>query len=185
MSCRRRPRQRAPAAASVRACSGWTRRRWLWARRWWCVWARPKTRGIVSAVDKAVDPGHLAPQAATTIGQNHVGEIEVSLAQALAGDPQAVNPFTGRIVLELDGRIAGGGLVLAIRSPEASQPQHGAARSGQAGESVAARVANLAPRFAALPPAGRLALLRDEIGRQDRLYDQLRHRGSGHPAHDQ
>ena len=122
-----------------------------------------ETRGIVSAIDKAVDPGHLAPQAATTIGQNHVGEIEVSLAQALAGDPQAVNPFTGRIVLELYGRIAGGGLVLAIRSPEASQPQHGAARFGQAGESVAARVANLAPRFAALPPAGRLALLRDEI----------------------
>ncbi|HEX4553083.1 MAG TPA: phosphoadenylyl-sulfate reductase [Xanthobacteraceae bacterium] len=121
-----------------------------------------ETRGIVSAIDKAVDPGHLAPQTAATIGQNHVGEIEVSLAQALAGDPHAVNPFTGRIVLELDGRIAGGGLVLAIQSSSASQPQ-GGTRSGEAGESLAARVAQLAPRFAALPPAGRLALLRDEI----------------------
>jgi phosphoadenylyl-sulfate reductase (thioredoxin) len=122
-----------------------------------------ETRGIVSAIDKAVDPGQLAPEAATTIAQNHVGEIEISVAQALAGDPHTVNPFTGRVVLELDGRIAGGGLVLAIQTHQARQPQQGSARFMQAGEGVAAHVANLAPRLAAVPPAERLALLRDEV----------------------
>ncbi len=35
-------------------------------------------------------PDNLVPETATTIGQNHVGEIEISLAQALAGDPHTV-----------------------------------------------------------------------------------------------
>ena len=122
-----------------------------------------ETRGVVSAIDKAVDPGQLAPETATTIAQNHVGEIEISLAQALAGDPHTVNPFTGRIVLELDGRIAGGGLVLAIESQPAWRPQRSSAQFLQAGENLAASAAALAPRFAALPPGERLALLRQEV----------------------
>jgi thioredoxin-dependent adenylylsulfate APS reductase len=122
-----------------------------------------ETRGIVSAIDKAVDPGQLAPETATTIGQNHVGEIEISLAQALAGDPHTINPFSGRVVLELDGRIAGGGLVLAVQTHQAQQPQQGSAHFIRAGEGVAARVVILAPRLTALPPAKRLALLRDEV----------------------
>ena len=122
-----------------------------------------EARGIVSTIDKAVDPGQLAPEATTTINQNHVGEIEISLAQALAGDPHTNNPFSGRIVLELDGRIAGGGLVLAVQTHQAQQPQQESAHFVRAGEGVAARVAILAPHLAALPPAERLALLRDEV----------------------
>jgi phosphoadenylyl-sulfate reductase (thioredoxin) len=122
-----------------------------------------ETRGIVSAIDKAVDPGQLAPVTATAIGQNHVGEIEILLAQALAGDPHTVNPFTGRIVLELDGRIAGGGLVLAIQAPQARKPHQGSAHFIAAGESATARAADLAPRLAALKPPERLALLRAEV----------------------
>jgi phosphoadenylyl-sulfate reductase (thioredoxin) len=122
-----------------------------------------ETRGVVSAIDKAVDPGQLAPESASTIGQNHVGEIEISLAQALAGDTHTVNPFTGRVVLELDGRIAGGGLLLAVEQQEAKPPKQSSAHFVATGENVAARVAKLAPRLAALPPDERLALLRDEV----------------------
>jgi thioredoxin-dependent adenylylsulfate APS reductase len=121
-----------------------------------------ETRGIVSTIDKAVDPGQLAHETATTIDQNHVGEIEISLAQALAGDPHSINPFSGRIVLELDGRIAGGGLILAIQTHQ-EQLRQGSAHFVRAREGVAARVAILAPRVAALPPAERLALLRNEV----------------------
>jgi phosphoadenosine phosphosulfate reductase len=110
-----------------------------------------------------VDPGQLSPATATTIAQNHVGEIELSLAQALAGDPHTVNPFTGRVVLELDGRIAGGGLVLAIQQQQAKSPKQGSSHFMQTGESVAAHVANLASRLAALPAAERLTLLRAEV----------------------
>jgi phosphoadenylyl-sulfate reductase (thioredoxin) len=119
-----------------------------------------ETRGVVRAIGKAVDPGELAPQSAATIAQNHVGEIEISLAQALAGDAHTLNPFTGRAVLELDGRIAGGGLILAIGSPQA---QTGSAYFIRAGEGIAARIVDLAPRFAGLAAADRLALLRQEV----------------------
>jgi phosphoadenylyl-sulfate reductase (thioredoxin) len=122
-----------------------------------------ETRGVVSAIDKAVDPGHLAQTIATTISQNHVGEIEISLTQALAGDPHTDNPFTGRVVLELDGRIAGGGLVLAIHAQPARQPKQGSTHYIQSGEGVAARAANLAPRLVSLAPPDRLALLRGDV----------------------
>jgi phosphoadenylyl-sulfate reductase (thioredoxin) len=122
-----------------------------------------ETRGIVGAIDKAVDPGLLVPETASTIGQNHVGEIEISLAHALAGDPHTINPFTGRIVLELDGRIAGGGLVLSIQSQQAGQAHQGVAQFLEADESLAARAATLGSRLVALPPAERLALLRHQV----------------------
>ncbi len=122
-----------------------------------------EARGIVSAIEKAVDPGQLVPASATTIGQNHVGEIEISLAHALAGDPHTVNPFTGRVVLELDGRIVGGGLVLAIQNHRTPQPQHVSAQFFAAGEGLAARAAALGSQLAALSPPERLALLRHAV----------------------
>jgi thioredoxin-dependent adenylylsulfate APS reductase len=122
-----------------------------------------EARGIVSAIDQAVDPGHLVPETATTIGQNHVGEIEISLGHELAVDPHSVNPLTGRVVLELDGRIAGGGLVLSIESHRSALSERGPTPFDEAGESLTARAATLVSRLAALPPAGRLALLRREV----------------------
>jgi bifunctional enzyme CysN/CysC len=44
------------------------------------------------------------------IEQNHVGQIGLELRQPLATDTHAADPTSGRIVLELGGRIAGGGL---------------------------------------------------------------------------
>jgi bifunctional enzyme CysN/CysC len=49
-----------------------------------------------------------------SIARNHVGEIDISLAQPIAADPYTENPRTGRLVIEVNGRIAGGGLVLSI-----------------------------------------------------------------------
>jgi len=51
-----------------------------------------------------------------------VGEIEIALTRPLAADPHAINPRTGRVVLEAGGRIAGGGLVLSVDSEENRRP---------------------------------------------------------------
>src|SRR6202012_28432 len=50
----------------------------------------------------------------TAIARNHVGEIEIALVQPIAADTYAHNPRTGRLVIEVNGRIAGGGLVLSV-----------------------------------------------------------------------
>lgn len=73
-----------------------------------------ETRATVVAIEKAVDPGELLSVETTAIARNHVGEIDVSLAKAVAADPYADNPRTGRLVIEVNGRIAGGGLVLSV-----------------------------------------------------------------------
>ncbi|WP_031335634.1 adenylyl-sulfate kinase [Rhodopseudomonas sp. B29] len=75
-----------------------------------------ETRATVVAIEKAVDPGDLASEAASEIKRNHVGEIDLSLAQPVAADPASDNPKTGRLVIEVGGRIAGGGLVLSVDS---------------------------------------------------------------------
>jgi bifunctional enzyme CysN/CysC len=72
-----------------------------------------ESRASIVAIEKAVDPGELASVENKSIARNHVGEIEISLAQPVAADPYADNPRTGRLVIEIDGRIAGGGLVLS------------------------------------------------------------------------
>src|SRR4051794_16982835 len=81
-----------------------------------------EARATVVAIDKAVDPGELASVETKSIARNHVGEIDISLAQALAADPYADNPRTGRLVIEVQGRIAGGGLVLAVESGQRALP---------------------------------------------------------------
>jgi bifunctional enzyme CysN/CysC len=73
-----------------------------------------ESRATVVAIEKAVDPGELSSTAGTAIARNHVGEIDIALAHAVAVDPYADNPRTGRLVIEVNGRIAGGGLVLSV-----------------------------------------------------------------------
>jgi bifunctional enzyme CysN/CysC len=79
-----------------------------------------EARGTIAAIAKAVDPGQLSTTEATAVAQNHVGEIDIALARPLAVDPYAVNSRTGRIVLDLKGRISGGGLVLSLDPPPAA-----------------------------------------------------------------
>jgi bifunctional enzyme CysN/CysC len=73
-----------------------------------------EARGIVAAIEKAVDPGQLSATEAKAVAQNHVGEIDIALARPLAADPYAINARTGRIVLDMKGRISGGGLILSL-----------------------------------------------------------------------
>jgi bifunctional enzyme CysN/CysC len=73
-----------------------------------------EVRATVVAIEKAIDPGKLAHVETREIALNHVGEIDISLAQPVAADTYADNPRTGRLVIEVNGRIAGGGLVLEV-----------------------------------------------------------------------
>jgi bifunctional enzyme CysN/CysC len=81
-----------------------------------------ETRATVVAIEKAVDPGELSSMETQSIARNHVGEIDISLAQALAADPFTDNPRTGRLVIEVHGRIAGGGLVLSADAGQRALP---------------------------------------------------------------
>jgi bifunctional enzyme CysN/CysC len=81
-----------------------------------------EARASVVAIEKAVDPGDLASDESTSIAKNHVGEIDISLAHPIAADPYADNPRTGRLVIEIAGRIAGGGLVLSVDAGQRAMP---------------------------------------------------------------
>jgi bifunctional enzyme CysN/CysC len=79
-------------------------------------------RAVVVAIEKAVDPGELSSIENRSIARNHVGEIDISLAQPVAADPYSNNPRTGRLVIEVGGRIAGGGLVLSVEAGQRAVP---------------------------------------------------------------
>ena len=73
-----------------------------------------ESRAAVVAIEKAVDPGELSSIETRSIARNHVGEIDIALAHPIAADSHTDNPRTGRLVIEVNGRIAGGGLVLSV-----------------------------------------------------------------------
>jgi bifunctional enzyme CysN/CysC len=81
-----------------------------------------ETRATVIAIEKAVDPGELSSVENKSIARNHVGEIDIALAHPLAADPYTDNPRTGRLVIEINGRIAGGGLVLSVDAGQRAIP---------------------------------------------------------------
>src|ERR1700751_1972399 len=81
-----------------------------------------ESRASVVAIEKAVDPGELSNEETKAIARNHVGEIDISLAQPIAADPYQENPRTGRLVIEVNGRIAGGGLVLSVDAGQRAIP---------------------------------------------------------------
>jgi sulfate adenylyltransferase large subunit/phosphoadenylyl-sulfate reductase (thioredoxin) len=112
-----------------------------------------EARGTVITVANSVDPGEVTPTHGDAIATNHVGEVEIALAAPLAVDLYEANPRTGRIVLEHGGRIAGGGLVLALPA-QAKRPQAAA---------LVARAAALEKALSGLDAAARLAAFRSEI----------------------
>src|ERR1700754_3965092 len=81
-----------------------------------------EVRANVVAIEKAIDPGALSNEENKSIARNHVGEIDISLAQPIAADPYGDNPRTGRLVIEVNGRIAGGGLVLSVDAGQRAIP---------------------------------------------------------------
>jgi phosphoadenylyl-sulfate reductase (thioredoxin) len=101
--------------------------RWLRARIFWLnhdslrpgdtVGVRLGTaerRGRVRVIENVIDPGELADGVPRALARNYIGEIEIELAQPIAADVHAQNPQTGRLVLDVAGRIAGGGLILSL-----------------------------------------------------------------------
>lgn len=86
-----------------------------------------ETRATITGIPKAVDPGALETSGHDAIAQNHVGEIQIALTTPLAADTYEASPQTGRVVLDLDGRIAGGGLILAAERAATTQPARAAA----------------------------------------------------------
>jgi sulfate adenylyltransferase large subunit/phosphoadenylyl-sulfate reductase (thioredoxin) len=123
-----------------------------------------EARGVVTAIHEAIDPGQLAASKARSIEQNHVGEVELSLAHPIACDPHHSIPATGRVVLEFEGRIAGGGLVLAVDAAHINQ-----AGRNQTSDSLArikpdgGEATRLAALLEGLSPPERIARLRREI----------------------
>ncbi|MBN8964323.1 MAG: phosphoadenosine phosphosulfate reductase family protein [Rhizobiales bacterium] len=119
-------------------------------------------QGVVTTILSAVDPGSLAAADRRSIGCNHVGEIEIALDKPLAGDAYDANPATGRAVLEVNGRIAGGGLVLEIDA--AAQPISApASPEGIDAGTLRAKAAALGEAMRALSPVERIARLRHDI----------------------
>jgi bifunctional enzyme CysN/CysC len=84
--------------------------------------ANREARAVVVDIENAVDPGELSSSENKAIARNHVGEIDISLAQPIAADAYAENPRTGRLVIEVSGRIAGGGLVLSVDAGQRAVP---------------------------------------------------------------
>lgn len=80
--------------------------------------ATSESRATVTVVHEVVDPGHLSSFESKRIGRNQVGEIELLLSRPIAADPHGLNARTGRVALEIGGRIAGGGLVISVLDGE-------------------------------------------------------------------
>jgi len=133
-------------------------------------------RGTIALIDNAVDPGLLSTTESNVIARNHVGEIEIALAEPIAADIHAANPRTGRLVLDRAGRIAGGGLILSVdevkggglhghdgasQSPVVSAVRHDGV--GVRLEQLTQQASRLNGLLQELPAAERLARFRREI----------------------
>ena len=120
--------------------------------------AAAQADGVVAAIRDVTDPGAPARDGADVVAQNHVAEVEIALAAPIAADTHDASPRTGRIVLGFAGRIAGGGLVLALDA----EPRSVAAPTESAGD-LAQRAAALARELAPRSPVERLARFRAAV----------------------
>jgi len=172
-------RERRPASA--REGSGWNGRRLVWARACVRLGTRRTTRGIVSANRQAWILESGAPsrdRSDRTMSARSSFRLRSARRRPAGGQIRHRPPSCSSWTADRGRR-----LVMAIRSLR----RH--SRNTEPPGSVSRRKRLLpawrtcAPRFAALPPAGRLALLRDEIERQgSSLRQHSASRGSGHPA---
>ncbi len=118
-------------------------------------------RGSVTAIENVIDPGELAKAPRRELARNHIGEIEIELAHRIAVDVHAQNPRTGRLVLDIGGRIVGGGIVLSLgRIPDF------AADAGAERSALVALAARLNESLGPLHPRERIAhFCREVAGR--------------------
>jgi phosphoadenosine phosphosulfate reductase len=120
--------------------------------------AAAQADGTVAAIRDVSDPGAAGAEGAAMVAQNHIAEVEIALAASIAADTHAFNPRTGRIVLGFAGRIAGGGLVLALdaQARPAGAPAEPAAALTQ-------RAGALTRMLAPLPLLERIARFRAAV----------------------
>jgi bifunctional enzyme CysN/CysC len=109
------PAVRAKAARRLKARVFWLGNEPLIAGREVTVrLATASSRATVASIDTVIDTEVLATAAATRLERNQVGEITLDLPRPLAADPHTVNPVLGRFVIEIDQRIAGGGILVSV-----------------------------------------------------------------------
>ena len=121
-------------------------------------------RGTIVAIEKVIDPGELSSSELRAIARNHIGEIVIELTQPISADTHAQNPKTGRLALDVAGRIAGGGIVLSLAAADTSPREIGRERDArQDGSDLPAQAARLNGLLGALPAAERLAQFCHEI----------------------
>jgi phosphoadenylyl-sulfate reductase (thioredoxin) len=115
-------------------------------------------RGAVTIIENVIDPGELTKPTSREIARNTIGEVEIELGHRLAADVHAHNPRTGRLVLDIGGRIAGGGVVLSFgRSGNCAADAH-----VDSGASMAL-AARLNESLAPLSPPERIARFVREV----------------------
>ena len=82
-----------------------------------------ETRATVVAIEKAVDPGELASVEDDSRSRAITSARSTSRWRSRWPPiPAADNPRTGRLVIEVNGRIAGGGLVLSVNAGQRAIP---------------------------------------------------------------
>jgi bifunctional enzyme CysN/CysC len=79
--------------------------------------ATAEARGTIANIDNVADAGALTERHDSVLRQNEVAELDIELVKPIAADHHAENRHTGRVVVEIDGRIAGGGLILSFGAP--------------------------------------------------------------------
>ena len=76
--------------------------------------ATAEMQAAVTSIEAVVDTGTLSETASARVERNQVADLTLTLNRPVAADTHEMNPRTGRFVLETGGRIAGGGIVLAL-----------------------------------------------------------------------
>jgi sulfate adenylyltransferase large subunit/thioredoxin-dependent adenylylsulfate APS reductase len=155
--------RRAPSGRRVKARIFWLHESPLAAGAYVSVRiGTAETRGTITEVRNTLDPGDQSAARDSVsqnhLRQNHIGEVEIALSNPIAADGYEDNPVTGRIVLDVGGYIAGGGLVLALDDKPQAVPV--APNKPQA---LAARAADLNRALAGLSLTERLAVIRNAL----------------------
>jgi sulfate adenylyltransferase large subunit/phosphoadenylyl-sulfate reductase (thioredoxin) len=129
-----------------------------------------ESSGTVTAIANGIDPGTLSAPETNTIQTNHIGDIEIALSRQVASDPYALNPGTGRVAIEVGGRIVGGGLVLSLDDSAPIVAKARRIRQVAAEQRIAietpelvAKAARLSALLQPLSPVDRLRKLREQI----------------------
>ncbi len=72
-----------------------------------------------------MDPANLTTEGVAALGRNHVGEVDIAPPPPAGGGCLCHQSHPRRIVIEVDRKIAGGGIVLSAASEDKSPAPKG------------------------------------------------------------